>query len=749
MYTVSRRQSPRNKSLEDAGQSFDREIGNQDIVTRQHHEHHGGKIEYDGHAERAARRVLTLLLISAAIIFAAQWQSRADPRPESTIDGEASTGGRSSAEVADRSPVNNARFRITSESVESPEKESSFSTTDRNEAQGNEQVDDAPTRSRKNAIDGWPEECALYLAPSTIPNGGYGVFTSIDLPQGIQIASGDVAIPIVDINWHNQGDYKHKDYHFLYRNYIWSGKSMRMRDLAENVGVLSVGAGALLNSHQGLINVDEGLPKFDAAGLHRSRDVGAGAFCPYHDRKATTIDSVPAGAELFVDYGPIYFLTRKKWKAVPVKRDYEKAEELLKYFDQAYKDQLSTSIDNGDDTGENATKEEMWNTMRHNLVTSNYIRVASALPESLNDAELAIEKGGLKHILQEIKSPEWFREHGKCLDNIRPQPSTINQAGRGAFATRYIPKGGVVISAPLIHVPKGRDVFKMYAQNKTDKYGDYVRGDSESAIHVGHQLMLNYAFGHPKSSMLLTPYGPGASMINHNAEGANVQMQWTHPDHEWFNESIDFLAKDDSAGAQLMLDFIATKDILPGEEIFLDYGESWQQAWDAHVQNWAPPTDSNNWISANDMNKMAEEKHKLLRTEKEQQTDPYPSNVEMWCYYNLPLLTEGSPVTASWEPSEVMTRNHPCEIVSREDGEKVASYTVKFLEQKSHLGDYGKKDKIPGIPKGCSLTVSGMPREAIKFVAQRYSSDIFLPGAFRHEIMIPDDIWPEAWKNLR
>ena len=120
----------------------------------------------------------------------------------------------------------------------------------------------------------------------------------------------------------------------------------------------------------------------------------------------------------------------------------------------------------------------------------------------------------------------------------------------------------------------------------------------------------------------------------------------------------------------------------------------------------------------------------------------------MWCYYNLPLLTEGSPVTASWEPSEAMTRNQPCDILSREDNGESTSYTVNFLEQKSNLGSYGNKKKLPGIPKGCSLTVSGMPREAIKFVDQRYSSDIFLPGAFRHEIVVPDNIWPEAWKNL-
>ena len=69
-------------------------------------------------------------------------------------------------------------------------------------------------------------------------------------------------------------------------------------------------------------------------------------------------------------------------------------------------------------------------------------------------------------------------------------------------------------------------MFKMYAQNKTNDRGNFVRGDSGTAIHAGYQLMMNYAFGHPKSSMLMSPYGPGASFINHNSTGANVRLQW-------------------------------------------------------------------------------------------------------------------------------------------------------------------------------------------------------------------------------
>jgi hypothetical protein len=39
------------------------------------------------------------------------------------------------------------------------------------------------------------------------------------------------------------------------------------------------------------------------------------------------------------------------------------------------------------------------------------------------------------------------------------------------------------------------------------------------------------------------------------------------------------------------------------------------------------------------------------------------------------------------------------------------------------------------------------PRDAFVFVDKPYKSDMHLPNAFRHEIMIPDEIFPDKWKN--
>jgi hypothetical protein len=44
-----------------------------------------------------------------------------------------------------------------------------------------------------------------------------------------------------------------------------------------------------------------------------------------------------------------------------------------------------------------------------------------------------------------------------------------------------------------------------------------------------------------------------------------------------------------------MLDVVAVKDIEPDEEIFIDYGSEWEQAWEDHVRKWKSPCpDSSN-----------------------------------------------------------------------------------------------------------------------------------------------------------
>ena len=87
-----------------------------------------------------------------------------------------------------------------------------------------------------------------------------------------------------------------------------------------------------------------------------------------------------------------------------------------------------------------------------------------------------------------------------------------------------------------------------------------------------------------------------------------------------------------------MLEFVASRDIQPGEEVFIDYGEEWQNAWDEHVKKWEPiskESDLTRWTEKRDtpsgdpvtvyeLNK----KYVPVRTWAEQQANPYPHSLQ-------------------------------------------------------------------------------------------------------------------------
>mmetsp|Transcript_23323 Transcript_23323/g.47604 ORF Transcript_23323/g.47604 Transcript_23323/m.47604 type:complete len:353 (-) Transcript_23323:999-2057(-) len=69
---------------------------------------------------------------------------------------------------------------------------------------------------------------------------------------------------------------------------------------------------------------------------------------------------------------------------------------------------------------------------------------------------------------------------------------------------------------------------------------------------------------------------------------------------------------------------------------------------------------------------------------------------------------------------------------------------VRVEDGDEESGDDEDDDK----PAYRRVTLTGIPRRAFLFEDLSYTQDLFLPNAFRHPIGIPDDIFPEAWKNV-
>jgi len=203
----------------------------------------------------------------------------------------------------------------------------------------------------------------------------------------------------------------------------------------------------------------------------------------------------------------------------------------------------------------------------------NESRIFGAFWNTDTEKQMLAQNRTLKQVrvYESMRPREWLREFGTCADNIKEGVSTIRQAGRGAFATRALPKGARVAAMPLIQITD-KSQLEMYLLE------DIKPKKREERRMAGYQLIMNYCYSQKETTMLLCPYGPLVNLVNHNKTQANVRLQWSDPKRG--NHEADMLTKDISAFAadrtsKLSMDLVATRDIKPGDEVFLDYGDSW------------------------------------------------------------------------------------------------------------------------------------------------------------------------------
>jgi hypothetical protein len=320
--------------------------------------------------------------------------------------------------------------------------------------------------------------------------------------------------------------------------------------------------------------------------------------------------------------------------------------------------------------------------------------------------------------------------------------STIPQAGKGAFARRNLTKSSVVSHLPMIHIAN-RYLMDMFDIARNEKGVWTV----QNRTVIRQQLLLNYCYGHNESTMLLCPYSPITNYINHNQSLANVKLQWAqsssgnHMPH-LFNATVSEIAASD-ATAKLAMELVATRDIQAGEEIFLDYGDDWEDAWNKHVQNWKPLEQAKNYVSAAQLNA-----EPTIRSIFEELENPlYPENVELKCdtaFKDYPAECKKAKKSGTLEEYLWHTDAHwwPCEVLQKRTDKKTGEtlYTVHMFERVI----WGNQTATVN-----SIRVKDIPRQAFHFVDSPYTSDIFLANAFRHHIGIPDELFPQAWRNLR
>jgi hypothetical protein len=378
------------------------------------------------------------------------------------------------------------------------------------------------------------------------------------------------------------------------------------------------------------------------------------------------------------------------------------------------------------------------------------------LPDNPDHLQHVLDNGGSLALSSPtaIRSLDWLEAHGRCMDNIRSGPSTIPHAGRGAFATRDIEAGSLVSPVPLVQI-SNEGIMDMYpvkmVYNEDDEehfVRDIPEDNAEGPDPIGMQLLMNYCFGHPQSTMILFPAGATAGFINHSKE-PNAKLVWSeHPNHHkhWFDMEPMSLIADGQMHLGLLLEVVATEDISAGDEVFIDYGDAWTAAWEEHVTEWKSLQAAGDvpsvWpIRALDLNQE-------YKTKAHEIEASHPDNVKRMCFLMVKKPADEPPINDKGEkvrvwaaggakPSIAGENLFDCELTSLEEEEEETSsegnwfYTVTWSN--------GSETTI----------VKKVPHEAITFVDQPGTSDQHFEHGFRHYIGIPDDVFPEGpWRNV-
>ena len=577
------------------------------------------------------------------------------------------------------------------------------------------------------------DACQLYMAESSIPDSGLGMYTMKDIKENEPIFFPGIVVQQQDHDWHqkerrfwlNAEEYEQE---WQLHNYFWEARNtLGMFDGELDMQSIIPGLGMLANSHTGLVNALMTRPQINTAGLHRSVDPGSGAFSAYHKYTYLATQNIPAGMELFARYGDEWFAERESlFGRVPLSDHFTDTDAILKNF--------FPLVDVLDDE---ELKGQLWDIIYKYLAEHNNMEIV--LPKDLEDVRRFVEKGtAITSLPNVIRSREWLDENGRCLDNIREDRSTVAQAGRGAFATRSLGEGTLIAPMPLVHI-------KRMHLNMLEWLDD-----EESSTYRMEQMLLNYCYGHRNSSMLLFPYSPSVNFINHNGKSPNAYLRWSLMENhklDWFERDVEDLMKENHAG--LIMELVALREIKNGEEIFIDYGKRWSEAWDKHVREWTPVEGAEHYVSASDLNDIGAP----FLTMDELNESPLPEHITRVCYIAA-SVEDQKPNEGPfgdhyfWTNQENLMIFHDnaydCDILSRDEEYEGLSGSVR-PERVTYTG---RVYRFLETEEDSSIIVHGIPPRAIEFTDRPETKDQYLRNAFRHEIEIPDELFPKVWMDL-
>ena len=640
-------------------------------------------------------------------------------------------------------------------------------------------------------------DCGFYLAPSLMPVGGLGVFTAEKIAPMQKILQDDIVINVIDRKYHSllrQKFLKRKDAdstNWILSKYNYDGSSTMAAFEADEVVSLPYSAAMMANTHP-VMNNAQMQPPENTELVARYDNVEAGAFSNYHGMHLLSTRDIKPGEEIFVPYGDAFIKQDPFLRTLPSYAEYAQAESILKKFSVVVsgktsslpaeiiwnlfwmsntkwidrKEELVTAgvksieeIYNYQKENDNPVLEQIYKLVKGEMssqkavkiwdlitsVSSADRRVLQLLPKHVANVEESLKDGLVNaSITGNTRSVAWLKENGICLDKLYADHSSIPQAGRGAFASKNMMKDEVIAPISLLQIE--RRFTEMYKSLNMDQH----------VWRKGSQLLLNYAFGHSNSSMLLVPYTPIAPYVNHGGENSNAFLRWSKLSNStMLKESPATLISNNEAG--LVMELVALRSIDENEEVTIDYGRQWEKVWNDYISHWTYRSKYVKYKSASKLNQNRE----WIRTESEMYQYPYPKNTMLMCFTSYIERKDGM---LRWEESADVFNStkyaRPCDIRQRQFEETKPEGIYRkpldlqryqqMIKNKGFEDMYIRFDVVvhTGTKQG-DLEISGFPRKALRFFDRSYTSDLHMSSnAFRHEIQLPEHMVPDKWRDL-
>jgi hypothetical protein len=602
--------------------------------------------------------------------------------------------------------------------------------------------------------------CPLWLAPSytgTKEDPKYALIAGKTYKASETLSRhAELAIPLVDFNmveFNRNTPTRNKIVEFL-EGFSWAAPFVGSQwEGNVSAPLLIPSIGVLPNYHTGISNVDfsqaavllRDSPEFLIAGQpHLSR----GAITTYSNVTLKAIKEIPQGMELFADFGDVWDGNHVKYEENAyqdkiTRLDYEKADTVIQALVEFYDEFPNLSLE---------FQEEILDFMLEKVLGAALGKSAktirSLIPANPRKLKRVGDLGGsfMYRYSDMIRPTKWLLGNGFCLDTLKAGASTIPSAGRGAFATQSFREGETITISPMLHIAD-KELLNMFPLqsltklNSQNMYFDYDR----SGGSIGKQLLINYCFGHPESSLLLFPLGSMVNLINHSLKNSNAYITWSRradilPNrHEYHDYTVEAMASIDKI--VLTMKVVATKQIEPDDEIFLDYGPLWEAAWQEYQSSWEQNKDqSRHPLKAIDVAKQYETRP--FQTAQTILQNPYPRDVATACYLKkLERRPDGKPMFDAAAKAEILEWSSPS---MYEDYRGDTLFIVDVLDRKL-APDFFYNYTV----KTHSDIIVGVPHSACTFIDQPYKSDMHIHGAFRHSIGIIDSHFPQKWRDLR